>query len=125
MTIKPCFCAAMITILTRASNNQPVSLGKQIASSGEGVVWETNLSGYLAKIYHDPTPERIKKLEVMVANPPADPMLSRNHISIAWPHDLLKDGSGAAVGFLMPAVRQSLQLTSIYIPKLQTLCSWV
>ena len=119
MTIKPCFCAAMMTILTRASNNQPVSLGKQIASSGEGVVWETNLSGYLAKIYHDPTVERIKKLEVMVGNPPADPMLSRNHIAIAWPDDLLKDGSGAAVGFLMPAVRQSRELPSIYNPRLR------
>lgn len=109
----------MIPILTRASNNQPVSLGKQIASSGEGEVWETNLSGYLAKIYHDPTVERIKKLEEMVANPPADPMLSRNHISIAWPHDLLKDGSVAAVGFLMPAVRQSRELPSIYNPRLR------
>lgn len=109
----------MMTILTRASNNQPVSLGKQIASSGEGVVWETNLSGYLAKIYHAPTPERIKKLEVMVVNPPADPMLSQNHISIAWPDDLLKDGSGAAVGFLMPVVRQSRELPSIYNPRLR------
>ncbi|BAU63989.1 hypothetical protein STA3757_13580 [Stanieria sp. NIES-3757] len=38
----------MIVLLTRASNNQPVSLTKQIASSGEGQVWETNQPGYLA-----------------------------------------------------------------------------
>lgn len=119
MTIKPCFCAAMITILSRASNNQSVSLGKQIASSGEGDVWETNQNGYLAKIYHDPTPERIEKLKVMLANPPVDPMLSQNHISIAWPHDLLKDGSGGGVGFLMPAIRQSRELPSIYNPRLR------
>jgi DNA-binding helix-hairpin-helix protein with protein kinase domain len=60
-----------MTVLTRTSNNQSVSLGKQIASSGEGEVWETNVSGYLAKIYHNPTLERIEKLKVMVANPPA------------------------------------------------------
>lgn len=118
MTIKPCFCAAM-TVLTRASNNQSVSLGKQIASSGEGEVWETNLNGYLAKIYHNPTSERIEKLKVMLANPPVDPMLSFNHIAIAWPKDLLKDGSAAYVGFLTPAIRGSRELPSIYNPKLR------
>lgn len=117
--IKPYFYAAMMTVLTRASNNQPVSLVKQIASSGEGEVWETNESGILAKIYHNPTLERIKKLKVMLANPPADPMLSFNHISIAWPQDLLKDGSGACIGFLMPAIRGSRELTSIYNPRLR------
>lgn len=51
-----------MTVFTRASNGKSVSLGNQIASSGEGEVWETNQSGYLAKIYHNPTPERIEKL---------------------------------------------------------------
>lgn len=67
----------MITIFTRASNNQPISLGKQIASSGEGEVWETNFNGILAKIYHNPTPDRIDKLKEMLANPPVDPMASQ------------------------------------------------
>lgn len=96
-----------MTTLTRASNHQSVSLSKQIASSGEGEVWETNLSGYLAKIYHNPTPERIKKLEVMIANPPDDPMLRFNHTAIAWAKDLLVDQNGATVGFLMPAIQNS------------------
>ena len=107
----------MIVLLTRASNNQPVSLTKQIADSGEGEVWETNLSGYLAKIYHDPTPERIEKLKVMLANPPAEPMLARHHVSIAWPSDLLKDSRGKYSGFLMPAIRDSRQLSSVYNPR--------
>jgi DNA-binding helix-hairpin-helix protein with protein kinase domain len=106
----------MIVLLTRASNNQPVSLTQQIASSGEGEVWETNLSGHLAKIYHNATTERIEKLKVMLANPPVDPMISFNHISIAWVSDLLKDSSGNYVGFLMPAIRNSKQLSSIYNP---------
>ena len=109
----------MMTVLTRASNNQPVTLGNQIASSGEGEVWETNLSGILAKIYHNPTPERIEKLKAMLANPPVDPMASQNHISIAFPQDLLKDGKGAYVGFLMPAVRDSRELTTVYNPSLR------
>ena len=116
-TIKPCFCVYMIVLLTRHSNNQPVSLTKQIADSGEGQVWETNINGYLAKIYHDPTPARIAKLKVMLANPPADPMLSHNHVSIAWVSDLLKDSNGKYLGFLMPAIADSKQLSSVYNPR--------
>lgn len=105
--------------ITRASNHQPVTLSKQIASSGEGEVWETNLNGYLAKIYHNPTPERIKKLEVMIVNPPDDPMLRFNHTAIAWAKDLLVDQNGATVGFLMPAIQNSQELPSVYNPKLR------
>ncbi|WP_319420657.1 tetratricopeptide repeat protein [Pleurocapsa sp. FMAR1] len=109
----------MIVLLTRHSNNQPVSLTKQIADSGEGQVWSTNLEGYLAKIYHDPTPARIAKLKVMLANPPAEPMLSHNHVSIAWVSDLLKDSNGKYLGFLMPAIADSKQLSSVYNPRLR------
>ncbi len=90
-----------------------------IDSSGEGEVWETNFSGILAKIYHDSTPERIEKLKAMLANPPVDPMKSKNHISIAFPQDLLLDAGGNCVGFLMPAVRSSRELPSIYHPRLR------
>ncbi len=106
-----------MVLLTRHSNNQPISLTKQIADSGEGQVWETNLNGCLAKLYHDPTPARIAKLKVMLANPPADPMLSHNHVSIAWVSDLLKDGNGKYIGFLMPAIKDSKQLSSVYNPR--------
>ncbi|NJO93890.1 MAG: hypothetical protein HC820_05165 [Hydrococcus sp. RM1_1_31] len=119
MTIKLYYCAAMIIVLTRASNHQSISLVRQLASSGEGEVWETSLDGCLAKIYHNPTPERIEKLKAMLANPPVDPMLSYKHISIAWPQDLLKDVGGNYVGFLMPAIRGSKELSSIYNPKLR------
>lgn len=109
----------MIAVLIRASNNQPVALGKQIASSGEGIVSETSLSGYLAKIYHNPTLERIEKLKVMLANPPVDPMASQHHISIAFPLDLLQDQSGAVVGFLMSAICDSRELHTVYNPRLR------
>ena len=55
----------------------------------------------------------------MLANPPVDPMKSKNHISIAFPQDLLIDGGGNCVGFLMPAVRSSRELPSIYHPRLR------
>ncbi|MBW4497754.1 MAG: hypothetical protein KME26_32765 [Oscillatoria princeps RMCB-10] len=101
----------------RDSKGNSISLGKQIASSGEGVIWETNRSGYLAKIYHAQDTGRVKKLEVMVANPPEDPTKSQNHISIAWPQDLLRDSSGVCVGFLMPAITQAKELLYVYSPQ--------
>lgn len=55
----------------------------------------------------------------MLANPPIDPMASQNHVSIAFPQDLLKNQNGAYVGFLMPAIRHSRELTSVYNPSLR------
>jgi DNA-binding helix-hairpin-helix protein with protein kinase domain len=100
-------------------DGRALRLVKQIASSGEGVVSETDRPGYLAKVYHQPTPERIAKLRVMIANPPHDPMLRQNHISFAWPKELLRNPKGDYVGFLMPAINDSVKLSSIYNPRLR------
>ncbi|MBW4549989.1 MAG: hypothetical protein KME35_02550 [Aphanocapsa sp. GSE-SYN-MK-11-07L] len=105
--------------LTCLGSDRPLTLTKQIANSGEGTVWETSLPGFLAKLYHDPSSARRQKLEVMIANPPADPMLKNNHISFAWPQDLLQDGKGKFVGFLMPTIKNSVKLSSIYSPRLR------
>lgn len=105
--------------VTCASTRQLISLTRLIAKSGEGTVWETSLDGYLAKLYHSPDLQRVQKLEVMIARPPVDPMLGRNHISFAWPKELLKDGSGAYVGFLMPAIPQGVSLLNVYNPRLR------
>lgn len=99
------------------SKGQSISLVKEIARSGEGVIWRTNLSGYLAKIYHLSDSARVKKLEVMVANPPEDPTSSQNHISIAWPKELLIDNSGSCLGFLMPEITQAKELLYVYNPR--------
>ena len=60
----------------------------------------------MVKVYHQPTPERARKLEAMLANTPDDPMAAQGHTSIAWPVDLLiADGAPkCVVGFLMPRV---------------------
>jgi DNA-binding helix-hairpin-helix protein with protein kinase domain len=55
-----------MTVFTCASTGQSITLlGERIADSGEAKVWRTNCNGYLAKIYHSPTPERVQKLAVM------------------------------------------------------------
>ena len=106
-----------MTILTCASTGQSISLTKKIASSGEGEIWQTDSNHNLAKIYYSPDSQREAKLTVMVNNPPLDPNLHKNHISFAWPKSLLKDNSGIVVGFLMPAIKNGVELINVYNPQ--------
>jgi len=106
-----------MTVLTCISTGTPISLTKQIASSGEGAVWQTNYNGYLAKIYHSIEYERVEKLKVMVAHPPKDPNAHLNHISFAWPQELLQDRNSVIVGFLMSAIAGAKELLDVYSSK--------
>jgi len=106
-----------MTVLICASTGQPIALVEQIASSGEGTVWKTDRNGYLAKIYHDSHHERVKKLEVMVENPPKEPNSHPNHISFAWPQELLTDQNGRVLGFLMPEIKDAKELLDVYNPQ--------
>ncbi|MEM9136821.1 MAG: hypothetical protein AAGB01_05685 [Cyanobacteria bacterium P01_F01_bin.42] len=101
-------------------SGRTISLTQEIAKSGEGTVWETNYPHLVAKLYHDPTPERIKKLQLMIATPPLDPMRERGHVTFAWPQDVLKEASGRNVGFVMPKVSDSVPLSTIYNPRLRS-----
>jgi serine/threonine protein kinase len=104
-------------ILYRNSNRQAIKLVSQIANSGEGRVYKTDFRGYLAKIYHHQDGDRVEKLKVMLANPPEDPMKGHNHVSIAFPFDLLQDKNGNVLGFLMPHVQNSFDLVIVTNPK--------
>jgi len=106
-----------MTLLTCSKTNQAISLNKLIADTGEGKVWETDRKGYLAKIYHFPTPERVEKLERMIAHPPKEPNSHLNHISFAWPSSLLRDSQGNCVGFLMLAIADAKEILDVYSPK--------
>ncbi|PSB04895.1 helix-hairpin-helix domain-containing protein [Merismopedia glauca] len=104
-------------VLTCSSTGQSISLIKQLATSGEGEVWRTNIAGYLAKIYHHPDSQRIRKLEVMIANPPQDPNAQIKHTSFAWPKSLLRDERGQSIGFLMPQIVDSVEILDVYNPR--------
>jgi serine/threonine protein kinase len=105
-------------IYTCGNTGQSITLGKEIASGGEGIVWQTNRNGYVAKIYQKlPNFELVQKLEMMVASPPREPNSHLNHISFAWPKSLLKDANGNCVGFLMPAIANAKQLLDVYNPQ--------
>jgi hypothetical protein len=101
------------------STGYEIRLDRQLASGGEGVIWQTDVPQIVAKIYHSPEKQQFEKLQAMVSTPPVDPTLSHNHISIAWPQDIISDASGKQIGFLMPRVSGSLTLNNVYLPKLR------
>ena len=106
-----------MTVLTCAITGKSITLLSEIVNSGEAKVWRTNQNGYLAKIYHSPTPERVQKLAVMIANPPTEPNSHLNHISFAWPKSALKNAQGDCVGFLMPEIKDGKELIDVYNPR--------
>ena len=96
--------------------NLTVSLGR----GGEACVYAvpTDASS-VAKIYHKPTEEQARKLEVMIAHPPDNPTASLGHISIAWPTEVLysADRTDQTVGFLMPRLRGMRPIIDFYNPR--------
>ncbi|WP_299410454.1 hypothetical protein [Acaryochloris sp. IP29b_bin.148] len=107
-------------VLKGQVSGQTLSLTKKIASSGEGTVWTTSRKGFLAKLYHERSPERFQKLRVMIAHPPQDPMQEKHHVSLAWPQDILESQQGQPMGFLMPEIGESVKLSTIYNPRLRS-----
>ncbi len=105
-----------MTQFTCASTGERLDLTTQLATSGEGEVWRTQHPHLLAKIYHHPSPERIRKLTVMINHPPKDPNAHINHISFAWPQSLVLNDQGQPVGFLMPTIQNSVDLLEVYSP---------
>jgi DNA-binding helix-hairpin-helix protein with protein kinase domain len=81
-------------------------------------VYLTDQPSILAKIYNkEDDPERLAKLSVMIDHPPNDPSWTQlQHRSIAWPLDLLMDEQHRCVGFSMPYIQDSRELTHVYNP---------
>jgi hypothetical protein len=105
----------------RQSNNERVLVPDASALGVGGEAWVYAVppgSRYAAKIYHRPTEAQARKLTAMLANPPDDPMAAQEHISIAWPLDLLRKmyGDQGFAGFLMPRVAGMRPLFNVYNP---------
>ncbi|MBP0005196.1 MAG: hypothetical protein J7642_16040 [Cyanobacteria bacterium SBC] len=100
----------------RRSNSELITLRRELGGGGEGKVYAVAENpSWVAKVYHRPTAEMARKLAVMYANPPEDPLRSQGHVSIAWPEDLLIE-RGRVVGFLMPRADGSFPLHTFYNP---------
>jgi serine/threonine protein kinase len=94
-------------------DGRSVSLTSEIGSGGEGVIYASPTDPLeCAKIYTKPiTSETLKKLSLMVSNPPPDPTYKLHlHRSICWPTALLYKGlpKNELAGFFMP--RQDLKI---------------
>ena len=83
-----------------SSNQKPVTLVSVVSEKGgEGIIYHTNIKGYVAKIYrpNSLTKHKYEKLQLLVSKPLQD---SR----IAYPSELLFF-QGKFVGYLMPFVK--------------------
>ena len=86
---------------------RPLGFATLLDRGGEAEIHRIPGSPFrVAKIYHPQhrTPERRRKLDLMIADPPDDPEKARGHASIAWPGELVMDEKGGFLGFLMPGI---------------------
>jgi DNA-binding helix-hairpin-helix protein with protein kinase domain len=95
------------------SHGQPVDLGTQLASRGEGAIYL--LPGdprSVAKVYHKPSAQKADKLAAMIRN--ASPDLLK---IAAWPTRMLHDArNGPVAGFIMPKVTGHEEIHELYGP---------
>jgi hypothetical protein len=74
--------------LQRQSDGQLITIDPALVlgTGGEARVYAIPQEPSLvAKVYHEPTGDRARKLMAMLANPPDDPLAVREHVAIAWP----------------------------------------
>ena len=85
-----------------------VTVGRQLAGGGEGMVFEVTTPDMVLKAYKPEVlakaPSLHDKLQALVANPPAEwREAASGHVTLAWPSQVVLQ-NGRFVGFLMPAV---------------------
>ncbi|HEU4452789.1 MAG TPA: hypothetical protein VFR81_07000, partial [Longimicrobium sp.] len=88
--------------LRRRSTLETLALdpARELGAGGEArVLAVPGDHSLVAKLYHEPTLARARKLALMMDGPPE---LDASAARLAWPCDLLFDGAGAFAGFLMP-----------------------
>ena len=82
-----------------------------IGSGGEGAIFHAYITR-AAKVYKPSvlTQELESKLKIMIEHPPNDSVLTQ----VAWPLDLIYDGSAKCIGFIMPELSINAELSDIY-----------
>ena len=89
-------------------------LSSKLGSGGEGDIYSVSGdSSKVAKLYHTDRVSREleEKLRYMVNKPPRTEVLSQ----VAWPMDVLYDGSNKFMGFVMPKLTIDADLGEIYV----------
>lgn len=103
------------------ASGKSVTLGKKLGAGGEGAVYDiAGAPQLVAKMYHAHRLNHAlaNKVRAMVADPPEDatrkPPL--NHVSIAWPIDIVMNGRNFA-GYIMPKLPKSDDLYDLLQPQ--------
>lgn len=92
-----------------------ISLLPALARGGEGSIHPVlGEPGIVAKVFASPSPKTIKKLGVMIDNPPV--VSASASIVLAWPSDRLLNSSGECVGYVMPYVKDKEPLFELSHP---------
>lgn len=84
-----------------------------IGQGGEGDVYAVeNAPNYVAKVYHKDKISKTleEKLRTMLQSPPSQDVLAQ----VAWPLDLLYDETENFCGFVMPKLKATSELLTIY-----------
>jgi len=87
--------------LRRRSTMEALALdpARELGAGGEARVMAVpGDDSLVAKLYHEPTPAKARKVALMMAD---EPSLDARAAALAWPRDLLTDERGRFVGFLM------------------------
>lgn len=93
--------------------NTPITLMYELGKGGEASIYDlADYPNWVAKIYHQPTPQQEAKLQAMLTTPPEQP---QTHIAVAWPTDLLYTDRQFS-GFLMPKISNSNLIFNVYNP---------
>jgi len=88
-------------VVRRRSTMEALALDSalELGAGGEARVMAVPGDGSLvAKLYHEPTLAKARKVALMMANEPA---LDASAAALAWPRDLLLEAGGGFAGFLM------------------------
>lgn len=94
------------------TNGKQYNLANQpIATGGEGSIYAVATPiNQVAKIYHAASSQIERKISIMVSRPPASGVAAQ----LAWPIDVLRDGSGAFRGFVMNKLDTTHELLQLY-----------
>jgi TPR repeat protein/serine/threonine protein kinase len=99
---------------------QKIIFGGLVGSGGEADVYRLDSHPqFVVKKYHAGRVPPVEKLQLMLKNPPADPTLKQNHVSIAWITDLLYDQKEQICGYVMPEISEGRLLFNSYNPSLR------
>lgn len=100
-----------MSIFQGSSGTQYNLAEKPLATGGEGAIYAIiTAPGKVAKVYHSANSSLERKISIMVDRPPSPKVAAQ----MAWPIDVLRDGTGKFCGFVMNKLDTTHELLELY-----------